>query len=325
MPEFYGGKRVAVTGAAGFIGSHLVDKLVGVGAHVVALDNLHSGVMTNLAQSIHRIRFHKVDVRDRAAVCTVLDGSDIVFHLAGNALVPYSVENPAYDFESNVLGTYHVLELLRQERIGRVVFSSSAAVYGVPMENPVSELYPLEPISPYGASKLAAERLGVGWARTYDVHFVVARIYNTYGPRQRKYVMYDLLNKLHRNPHHLEVLGDGTQMRDYSYVSDTVRALLLLGERGLAGEAYNVAGDNPTRISALIDLLLEVMGLEKVALTYTGESWRGDVPTMVADMTKLKSLGFEPQVSLPDGLASLLAWMDNEVWDRSTASGMDAE
>ena len=324
MPEFYGGKRVAVTGAAGFIGSHLVDKLVGVGAHVVALDNLHSGVMTNLAQSIHRIRFHKVDVRDRAAVCTVLDGSDIVFHLAGNALVPYSVENPAYDFESNVLGTYHVLESLRQERIGRVVFSSSAAVYGVPMENPVSELYPPEPVSPYGASKLAAERLGVGWARTYDVQFVVARVYNTYGPRQRKYVMYDLLNKLRRDPHHLEVLGDGTQMRDYSYVSDTVRALLLLGERGQSGEAYNVAGDNPTRISALVDLLLEVMGLEKVGLTYTGESWRGDVPTMVADMTKLKSLGFEPLVSLSEGLASLLAWMAHAVWGSSTVLEMDA-
>jgi len=312
--DFYQGKKVVVTGAAGFIGSHLVEVLVAAGATVTALDNLHSGVMSNLQAVRDRICFQRVDVRDGARLTSLLEGADLVFHLAGNALVPYSVEDPSYDFESNVIGTFHLLRCLRERHIGRVVFSSSAAVYGIPCTEAVEEGHRLEPVSPYGASKLAAERLGVGWARTYGLEFVIARIYNTYGPRQRKYVMFDLLNKLHRDPGHLEVLGDGQQVRDYSYVSDTVQALLLLGQRGQPAEAYNVAGGNPTRIADLVPVLVAAMGLRNVPVTYTGTSWRGDIPVMVGDIRKLKNLGFTPRISLEQGIVALVRWLSEEVW-----------
>jgi UDP-glucose 4-epimerase len=310
----YSHKRVVVTGSAGFIGSHLVDALISVGADVVGVDNLQSGVLDNLRQSIDKMGFFQADVRDRESLRKIIEGSDIVFHLAGNALVPYSVENPLYDFESNVIGTYHILQLLREHRIGRVVFSSSAAVYGIPRYTPEDENHPLEPVSPYGASKLAAERLGAGWARTYNIEFVIARIYNTYGPRQRKYVMYDLLNKLHNNSHKIEVLGDGSQTRDYSFVSDTVRALLLIGKEGQSGEAYNIAGDHPVRISKLLSLLIQLMNIENIEVVYTGKSWVGDVPTMIANIEKLKSLGFTPKVNLEEGLITLRNWVAQEIW-----------
>lgn len=311
---YYYGKRVAVTGAAGFIGSHLVDALVRMGAEVVGLDNLQSGTVDNLRQSRSQMRFHQADVRDFDALRDLITGSEIVFHLAGNALVPFSVEDPVYDFESNVLGTYHVLKLLREKVIGRVVFSSSAAVYGIPRYTPVDESHVLEPISPYGSSKLAAERLGVGWARTYELEFVVVRIYNTYGPRQRKYVMYDLLNKLHNDPHRVEVLGDGSQARDYSYVSDTVQALLLVGQKGNSGEAYNIAGGRPIRIADLLALLIRVMDLDGVEVSYTHSSWTGDVPVMIANIDRLRAMGFAPQIGLEDGLLALRDWMDREIW-----------
>lgn len=309
MKSFYADKRIMVTGGAGFIGSNLVDTLVGSGADVIAIDNLQSGVIDNLQQSINSISFYNLDVRDKDALQEIAYGVDIVFHLAGNALVPYSVENPIYDFESNILGTFNILQLLQKKLIERVVFSSSAAVYGIPQCASVDESHILEPVSPYGASKLAAERLGVGWARTYNLEFVVARIYNTYGPRQRKYVMYDLIKKLHDNPNRVEVLGDGTQVRDYSYVSDTIRALLLLGCKGESGEAYNIAGCHPINIASVLNKLIQLMHLENIEIVYTGQSWVGDVPVMSANIEKLRLLGFTPHVNLDDGLNKLINWV----------------
>ena len=311
----YYGKRVAVTGGAGFIASHLVDALVAGGANVVAVDNLLDGKPSNLRQSMDAIRFCEVDIRNAGAIQQAIDGSDFVFHLAGNATVPRSISDPAYDFEANVLGTYHVLQSLLADRIGRVLFSSTAAVYGVPTYTPMDEHHPLEPISPYGASKLAAERLGIAYARALDANFVVARIFNTFGPRQRKYVMFDLLNKLHADPHHLEVLGDGSQLRDYSYVGDTVRALMTIMESGHSGEAYNIAGGNPTYIRDLVTILAGVMNLNgSLKVTFTGQSWKGDIPAMVADIGKLKSLDFTPSTPFADGVRNLHDWMGQELW-----------
>lgn len=311
----YYAKRVAVTGGAGFVASHLVDALVTSGAKVVAIDNLLDGKLSNLRQSKDAIQFCEVDIRNAGAIQQAIDGSDYVFHLAGNATVPRSISDPAYDFEANVLGTYHILQSLLAGRVGRVLFSSTAAVYGVPIYTPMDERHPLEPISPYGGSKLAAERLGIAYARALDANFVVARIFNTFGPRQRKYVMFDLLNKLHANPLHLEVLGDGSQLRDYSYVGDTVRALMTIMESGRTGEAYNIAGGNPTYIRDLVTVLASVMNLNgQIEVTYTGQSWKGDIPAMVADISKLQSLGFTPCKPFTDGVRDLRTWMEKELW-----------
>ena len=305
------GKRVLVTGAAGFIGSHLVDRLVEEGAEVVAIDNLKDGDLSNLAESMDKIEFHEIDVRDFESLKEVMDGVEIVFHLAANANVPYSVDNPKYDFETNALGTFNVLKLSLDLDVEKVVYASSAAVYGEPVYVPIDEEHPLNPISPYGASKLAGERLGFAYFKTYGLPFVSLRIFNTYGPRQRRYVMYDFLRKLKENPNRLEVLGSGEQIRDFCYVKDCVEAFVLACKSGnAAGEAFNIAGGNPISIRDLAFLIVKILGLDgRTEVMFTGESWKGDIVKLYADITKIKDkLGLEPKVGLEEGIVRLKRW-----------------
>jgi len=307
------GRRVLVTGAAGFIGSHLVDRLVEEGAEVVAIDNLKDGNLSNLAESMDKIEFHKVDIRNFESLKEVMNGVEIVFHLAANANVPYSVENPKYDFETNALGTFNVLKLSLDLDVEKVVYASSAAVYGEPVYVPIDEKHPLNPISPYGASKLAGERLGFAYFKTYGLPFVSLRIFNTYGPRQRRYVMYDFLRKLKENPNRLEVLGTGEQIRDFCYVKDCVEAFVLACKSGnAAGEAFNIAGGNPISIKDLAFLMVKILGLDRrTEVMFTGESWNGDIVKLYADITKIKDkLGFEPKVGLEKGIVRLKRWFD---------------
>ena len=308
------GKRVLVTGAAGFISSHLVDGLVEKeGAEVVAIDNLKDGDLSNLEQSLDRIEFHKVDIRDFEALRNVMDGVEIVFHLAANANVPYSVEDPKYDFESNALGTFNVLKLSLDLGVEKVIYASSAAVYGEPVYVPIDEKHPLNPISPYGASKLAGERLGFAYYSTYGLKFTALRIFNTYGERQRRYVMYDFLRKLAENPKRLEVLGTGEQVRDFCYVKDCVEAFILAAEKNVAvGDVFNIAGGNPISIRDLAYLMVKMLGLDgQTEIVFTGESWKGDIVNLYADISKIKSkLGFEPKVRLEEGILRLKRWFD---------------
>jgi len=308
------GRRVLVTGAAGFIGSHLVDRLVEEGAEVVAIDNLKDGNLSNLAESMDKIEFHKVDIRNFESLKEVMDRVEIVFHLAANANVPYSVDNPKYDFETNALGTFNVLKLSLDLDVEKVVYASSAAVYGEPVYVPIDEEHPLNPISPYGASKLAGERLGFAYFKTYGLPFVSLRIFNTYGPRQRRYVMYDFLRKLRENPNRLEVLGTGEQVRDFCYVKDCVEAFILASEKNIAvGDVFNIAGGNPISIRDLAYLIVKILGLDgKTEIVFTGESWKGDIVNLYADISKIKSkLGFEPKVSLEEGILRLKRWFDD--------------
>jgi len=304
-------KKVLVTGSAGFIGSHLVDRLVEEGAEVVAVDNLKDGDLSNLAKSTDKIEFHKVDIRDFEALKDVMDGVEVVFHVAANANVPYSVEDPKYDFETNALGTFNVLKLSLDLDVKKVIYASSAAVYGEPEYTPIDEKHPLNPISPYGASKLAGEKLGFAYYHTYGIPFVSMRIFNTYGPRQPRYVMFDFLKKLRTNPNKLEVLGTGEQVRDYCYVTDVTNAFILAAENENAvGEAFNVAGGNPITIKELAELMVKILGLDRnTEIYYTGKSWKGDIVKLVADISKAKNkLGFRPEVSLEEGIIRLKDW-----------------
>ncbi|HDN83776.1 MAG TPA: SDR family NAD(P)-dependent oxidoreductase [Candidatus Altiarchaeales archaeon] len=307
------GKRILVTGGAGFIGSHLVDRLVEEDAEVVAIDNLKDGDLSNLDKSKDRIEFHKVDIRDFEALKKAMDGVEVVFHLAANANVPYSVENPKYDFETNALGTFNVLKLSLDLDVEKVIYASSAAVYGEPVYVPIDERHPLNPISPYGASKLAGERSGFAYYSTYGLKFVAMRIFNTYGERQRRYVMYDFLRKLRENPKRLEVLGTGEQVRDFCYVEDCVEAFILAAEKNVAvGDVFNIAGGNPISIRDLAYLMVKILGLDgKTEVVFTGESWKGDIVNLYADISKIKSkLGFEPKVGLEEGILRLKEWFD---------------
>ena len=305
----YADKQVLVTGAAGFIGSHLVDKLVEVGARVRALDNLADGELDNLAKSIDSIDFQEASVTDAGVVTSAIRDCDFVFHLAANASVPRSSADPEYDFVANSVGVFRMLEAFRQTGQGRLIFTSSAAVYGEPQTDKMAEDHPLVPKSPYAGNKLAGEFLIDAYARCYDFDHRRLRIFNTFGPRQRKYVMFDLLEKLRRDQQNLEVIGTGDQVRDYNYVGDTVLAILLVGAHPDArGQVYNVAGGRPISIRELVSLIIDLVGITRPGIHYTMESWPGDVVRMIADTSKVTALGFSPAVGLEEGIRYLIDW-----------------
>ena len=321
--EFFRNKRIVVTGGAGFIGSHLVDALIPEHAKVTVFDMLEPHGLYNLRDSLTEITYHKINMLDREKILELMDGTDIVFHLAGNASVPISVQNPSLDFDANVISTMNVLQALLQKRIGKVVYLSSAAVYGIPKYVPTDEEHPLKPVSPYGATKTAAETIGLTYANAFGVDFVVGRLYSPFGPRQRRYAMFDLLNKIHHDPTHIDVLGNGTQIRDYISIYDTARALLTIAQYGQRGNAYNISANIPVSIRELLPLLIEVSGVKhSINVSYSNHSWVGDLPVMMANTTKLKALGFCPRKSLITGIEELYRWMETEVWSKELISLM---
>ncbi len=316
MIQGVGGHRALVTGGCGFLGSHLVDRLVADGAAVTVLDNLDGGRVENLQAVRDSVTLIEGDVRRRDDVekAVLQSNPNIVYHLAANASVPGSVDDPAHDFEANVVGTFVVLDVLRVLGLRpRVVLASSGAVYGQPDRFPITEDFPLRPISPYGTSKLCAEHIARMFLDVYGIPTVIARIFNSYGPRVPRYIVYDFLQKLRRDPTRLEILGDGRQQRDFTYVTDTVAALVLLAEKGVPGEAYNVSSGQNHSVTELATMLVEILGLKDVQFAYTGSSWAGDAQYWKVDTSKLRGLGFEGRVGLREGLQSAVRWFTDYV------------
>lgn len=304
------GDRILATGGAGFIGSHLVDLLVEAGARVRVLDDLSAGKLDNLEEVQGDIEFINGSVCDPETVDHAVSGCRLVFNFAANADVPRSVEHPELDFFTNSVGMYNILSAARKHGVERTLQASTAAVYGEPVYTPMDESHPLRPISPYGASKLGAESLGLAWHHTYGLPFTAVRIFNTYGPRQPRYVIHDLFRKLQRDPGRLEVLGTGEQVRDYCYVTDTAGAFLALALNPEAdGQAYNIAGGQPVSIRELVAMILDTLGYADTEVTYTGKSWPGDITRLVADITKITAQGFAPRINLSEGLLRFADWI----------------
>lgn len=303
---------VLVTGGCGFIGSHLVDALVAAGARVCVLDNLKAGALENLRAVRKAIDIEIGDVRDAIYVRSVLAKyrPNILFHLAANASVPGSVDDPGYDFETNSAGTFTVLNAVRDiSPHARIVLASSGAVYGQPQGFPIGEEMPLDPISPYGASKAGAELTSRVFCRVFDLRVVIARIFNTYGPRMARFVILDFLRKLQRDPSVLEILGDGNQRRDFTYVSDVVQGLIVLAARGVPAEAYNLSSGYSLSVTDLAQALISALGLSGQArFSYTGSSWPGDAQRWEVSNQKIQNLGFAPKVSLAQGLQHTIRW-----------------
>ncbi len=299
------GKNALVTGGAGFIGSHMADRLLAECNSVTVFDNLTAGTLDNIKK--HNDRFINGDLRDESAVKNAVSEMDIIFHFGANASVPYSVDNPRYDFETNALGTFNLLKAALDSGVKKVVSASTAAVYGEPEHIPIPESHPLNPVSPYGASKLAGERAGFAFKETYGLDFSAIRIFNTYGPRQPRYVMYDFIHKLKKDPSLLEVLGTGEQVRDYCYVSDMVEAFMLVAEKGTG--VYNAAGGNPISIRELAELMVGIIS-PGARIKYGGKTWKGDINTLYADITRLQGLGFKPEVGFEDGVKRLIQWFE---------------
>ncbi|OGO06383.1 MAG: hypothetical protein A2Y73_07930 [Chloroflexi bacterium RBG_13_56_8] len=305
-------KQVLVTGGAGFIGSHLVEHLVAGGAHVTVVDNLSTGRLDNLKLVLPRITLIVGDLGEVLRLKRVkLDDYQYVFHLAANAYIPISVENPVLDFQINLHNTLMLLEAMRGTASApRLLNVSSAAVYGNPARLPIQETDPIMPISPYGVSKLAGERYAAVYSQIYGLRATSVRLFSVYGPRQRKQVVYDLLRKLRTDPTRLEVLGNGLQARDFAYVLDVVQAMMLVAAEAPAqGEVYNVASGTTYTIAELVSAWCKVCGLSP-EVAYTGHIRPGDAEEWVVDITRLRQLGFKARTSLEEGLAIIEDWYD---------------
>ncbi|WP_456395689.1 NAD-dependent epimerase/dehydratase family protein [Thermococcus sp.] len=297
--------KILVTGGAGFIGSHLVDALMERGHEVRVVDDLSAGSLENIKRWLDNGRFEFIegDLREPGVCSEAVKGVDAVFHLAANPEVRIGAQSPELLYETNVLLTYNILEAMRRENAGYLIFTSSSTVYGEAKIIPTPEDYaPLEPISVYGGAKLAAEALISGYAHTFGIKSLVFRLANIIGERSNHGVIYDFINKLRRNPEELEILGDGTQRKSYLHVSDTVEAMLYLFERfkgeGKTFDVYNLGSEDWITVKEIAEAVSRGMGLSP-RFRFTGgvdggRGWKGDVKFMRLSIEKAKSKGWKP-------------------------------
>jgi nucleoside-diphosphate-sugar epimerase len=310
------GDRVAlVTGGAGFIGSHLVDALVSGGASVRVVDDLSAGRLENLADVSGAIDFREGDIRDLGSLRSACEGVHTVFHLAAVGSVPRSMKDPAHTLSVNVGGTANVLTAARDAGVTRVVYASSSSVYGDSETLPKREGEEGRPLSPYAASKRMNEELADVYGRCFGLELVGLRYFNVFGPRQLPDGPYAAVIPrffraclLGESP---VVYGDGSQSRDFTFVSDAVRANLLAASAaaGACAAAYNVAGGRAVTVNDLADAVLALVGRGKPARHEAARP--GDIPHSRADLSLVRArLGFEPGTTFAEGLAASLGWYE---------------
>ncbi len=282
-----------VTGGAGFIGSHVVDRLVESGEEVVVVDNLSSGVSFMNPDA----EFQKVDLADRDAVEEVFRRKfEEVWHIAANPDVRVGSENPDEIYRNNVLATYNLLEAMRKAGVDRIIFTSTSTVYGEAEVIPTPEDYPTVPISIYGASKLACEALISSYCHTFDMQSWIYRFANVIGKRSNHGVIYDFIMKLRRNPDELEILGNGEQNKSYIYISDCVDAMFFGLKADERVNILNIGSEDQIKVKRIAEIVSEEMGLRPVFRFTGGErGWKGDVPVMLLSIEKLKSMGWRPK------------------------------
>lgn len=298
------GKKVVITGGAGFIGSHVVDRIMKEATEVWVLDNLSAGREEFLERWYGDDRMHlaRADVTKLESLIPYMKRADVVFHLAANPDVRSAAENTYAHIEQNILATYNVLEAMRFQNVNDIVFTSTSTVYGEADVLPTPEDYgPLKPISVYGASKLACEALVSSYVSTFGMHGVLYRFANVVGSRGTHGVIFDFINKLRANSNELEILGDGKQKKSYVHVADCVEAMVLGYERteeplGI----YNIGTEQSTDVITIADIVTEVMGMAGVRYRTTGgvdggRGWKGDVKIMSLDVTTIMGLGWEPR------------------------------
>ncbi len=296
-------RRILVTGAAGFIGSHSIKPLVERGYDVVGFDNLKTGALRNIARfsGFKNFRFVQGDLLRQEDIQSAISDVDAVMHFAANPDVKAGTADTKLDYEQNVHSTYNLLEAVRSSKARKLVFASTSTVYGDADLLPTPEDYgPLKPISLYGASKLACEALISGFSYSFGFESVAARMANIVGPMGGHGVISDFLMKLASNPKSLEVLGDGTQSKSYLHIDDCVSALLLCLEKSLGGfEVFNIGSENRISVLDIANIIFQELGLHDVKVVTTenvpgGRGWVGDVKNMLLDTTKLKSQGWRP-------------------------------
>lgn len=303
--------KALVTGGAGFIGSNLVQLLLHEGWQVVILDNLSTGYRENIPSGNSDVQFIEADVRDAKAVEKTSEGCNAIFHLAASVGNLRSIKDPVADSDINVLGTLCVLEAARKHQIAKVVFSSSAGIFGEVKETPQNEEHPTDPDSPYGVGKLAAEKHCLCYNKLYGMKTVALRYFNVYGPNQR----YDAYGNVisifatrlrERKP--ITIYGDGEQTRDFVNVQDVACANYLAAIHQEIGGSFNVGSGTNVTINRLAEVMQEAFGI-KTAINYQPPR-KGEVLDSLADITKARQLlNYQPKKTLPQGLMEYYQWL----------------
>ena len=317
----FDGARALVTGGAGFIAGHLAIQLRELGAHVLLVDERPIASSELWCQRLAHLPSRQVATR-QARVGTPGFGRfyddeapfDYIFHLAGRAYAAGSVTTPELDFGANLAATLDLLELLRARSVtSKLLFASSAAVYGNPVKIPIEEGDITEPVSPYGVSKLAAERYIAVYARLYGLRAASLRLFSVYGPYQTKQVVFDFFQKLQDTPERITVIGDGSQARDMVFVEDVARAFLTGAAFGRDdGTVYNVATGSAASTAELAAMVIEAQESD-AAVGFTGVARPGDPERWLGSSARLQAIGWQPQTSLREGLHITAEWFNTHV------------
>lgn len=313
--SFWDGKNVLITGGSGFAGSHLIEKLVDLGANPIAFARFFSeyGRPLLYINPLPDIKFIKGDVRYLDSVLSAIEDVDVIFHLAAHASVPYSFLRPLESMDINVTGVVNLLYAATKSDVEAIVFSSSSEIYGTAQYVPIDEKHPLDPRSPYAASKIAGDRYCLAFYNSYGLPCIITRTFNMYGPRQfPDSVVQGFINKILVGEKPI-ITGDGTQSRDFTYVKDAINAWLDLVEIGnkAHGKCFNVCTGKDSTINELLNKIIELSG-NRVSPVYVGERLC-EVTRLIGDNTKLKNvIEFNP-VPLEKGLAETIEWTKNNL------------
>lgn len=312
-------KKIIISGGAGFIGSHLVDAVLEKRYEIIVLDNFSTGRPQNLDHVASEIQLVKCDISKPGQWQDLFKNIHYVFHLAALADIVPSIENPNSYYQSNVNGTFNVLEACRKFGVKKIVYSASSSCYGIPDEYPTNEMAEIRPQYPYALTKYLGEQLVMHWCQLYEIPAISQRFFNVYGPRSRTSGTYGavfgvfLAQKLVGKP--FTVVGDGTQTRDFTFVSDVVEAIIAAAENDVSGEIINIGSDNTYSVNRLVELLGgDVVHIPKRP---------GEPDCTWADVSKAKRLlNWQPKVSLEEGVAILLDnidyWHEAPVWDEKS-------
>lgn len=322
-------QRVFVTGAAGFIGSTLVDRFLAEGKSVVGWDNFSTGQRRFLANAQPHPSFtlHEGDNLDRTALTAAMAGCDMVFHLGANADVRFGTEHPEKDLQQNTIATFNVLEAMRTNGIKRIGFSSTGSVYGEAKVIPTPEDAPFpSQTSLYGASKLAGEGLIQAYAEGFGFEAFIFRFVSILGERYTHGHVYDFYQQLREHPDHLRVLGDGSQRKSYLYVQDCIDAILHVARDETRGgtspgaaaprvRIFNLGAPEYVRVNDSIRFICGALGL-KPELRYTGgdRGWIGDNPFIFLDTARVQATGWKPKLTIEQGIVRTLRWLQDNEW-----------
>jgi len=318
-------KKILVTGGAGFIGSNLVDKLLQMGNKVIVYDNFddfYTGKEKNIEHNLKNSNFRllKGDILDYSTLVSTLKGVDVVFHEAAQCGVRYSIENPEKANRVNVNGTLNVLMAAKQQRVKKMVFASSSSIFGKPLYVPMDEGHQTNPNSPYGVSKLAAEKYCRSFHEVYGVNVICLRYFSVYGPRGRPdQVIYAFASAIHNNRSPV-IYGSGNQTRDFTFVSDVVDATILAAEQeNIGGEVFNIGYGREISINEVFNKVVERLGKKGEIKPKYVESYKGEFPRTLADNTKArKILGWKPKTEFEKGLKIFVNWFTG---NRNSKSG----